>query len=236
MVVNISTLTSSPIPRIEISCSLTGQVLILPNTLHFIKEALLKQGDSKLIGGLKIFRIVKNQIESEEYIEDEQLYKANESNQEELSDEIEIHQINGINIIVTPNFQDVINYEIIARDIIKFPNIEILTITPGTLPFNCNIAEIGSNSTNFPQLSPPFIITGISASLVSNSKTQSKNNIQTLVLQSEGVSGFEKINNDSINELAHYLQDKFKLNSNFIKHVESLVNTGSSVNNFGLYI
>lgn len=194
----------------------------------------MKQGEVDHIGSIKLYRIVSQQIESEEFIEDEQLYKASEAHQEELSYEIEVINVIGWNIIVVPAFQDVINYEIIARELSNY-KLEIITITPGSLPFDSLIAEIGGVSTKYPQLIPPFVITGISASLVGQSKTQGSK-VQTLVLQSEGVSGYEKINHDSIAEISHYIQDLFKLDSKFIKDVDSLLNTGSSVNNFGLYL
>lgn len=213
--------------------------MIVPSTLSFLKDALLKQPGAKheIIGSCKVYRIVKQQIESDEFIEDEQLYKASEEKlQEELSYDLDIISAAGLNVIVVPVLKDIIDYEIIARELLKFDEIEPLTITPGTLPFDLLIAKIGhetsgSNSSPFPKLVPPFIITGVSASLVSGS-----NKVEALVLQSEGVPGYEKINNDSINEIAHHLQLKYKLGASFTKDVESLVTTGSSVNNFGLYI
>lgn len=219
----------------EITSQIQGQTLVLPNTLSFLKDALVKQGTSETIATIKLFRIISQQIESEEFIEEEQLYKASEAHQEELSYEIEVIKVCDWNIIVVPVFQDIINYEIISRELSKH-ELKIITITPGTLPFDSLVAEIGGSTTEFPQLVPPFVITGISASLVNQSKIHDFFKVQTLVLQSEGVSGYEKINHDSIAEVSRYIQGLFKIGSKFIKDVETLLNTGSSVNNFGLYL
>jgi len=220
---------------VEISTKITGNTLILPNNLDFIKDALLKESNGEVISTIKLYRFIKQQIESEEFIEDEQLYKASESHKEELTYEIEVIKVKDINVLVVPIFQDVINYEIITKELLTYCELDILTITPGTLPFDSLIAEIGNTSTSYPQLIPPFVITGISASLVSQASIQFKQ-IKALVLQSEGVSGYEKINHDSIREISHYLQSTYNLSSKFIKNVETLVTARSSVNNFGLYI
>ncbi|CCH41333.1 Proteasome chaperone 1 [Wickerhamomyces ciferrii] len=232
-------LVSQPLPKIQLNLAtqISGTTIIIPNTLSFINDSLLKLfPENTKIGTVSIYKfLTKNDENQDEYLEDEQLYKSQKQDQliEEFDQELYIYKLNNeLNLLLVPNFQNVIYYNLISKEILS-KTTDILTITPGNLSFDQSIAILGSSypDTKFPYLQPPFHITGISGSLLSKSSK-----VKGLILKSEGVSGFEKIDKESIENLSYYLQKQFKFNEEFLKFIRNSLKNHNSSNNFGLYL
>jgi hypothetical protein len=232
-----------------------GTLLVLPYTLKAVLTALVKQSTvRKVIATVEVWTngFHENFDVDEEFAEDEQLYKIkngdNEGKPHVLKSEIEVWKIaEGLNVLSVENYQDedIILFNLIAAETLNvFKNDlkEIFSITPGTLPFGVTVGKLSSNpdidTVKFKHLSPPFYITGIAASFISQEQVidVKSNKTTALVLQSEGIPGFEKINLDSVREVSFWLSEKFGLDKLFVAEAERLMGAGKSVNNFALYI
>lgn len=245
--------TESPVPSINIrfynkSNDLTEKVLIFPQSLKFIHEAYknIIQGseDEANIGVIEIRDQEtdnKTDEEDEDYSLEEQLYQAHASDLRATANvDIEIKQLQNVTFVIVPNFASLIFYNILSKALAQHfkQGAEILTVTPGQNPPLVNVSKLSTSLTSpfdqeIPALTPPYYVTGISASLLT--QTPASSNVTALILQSEGPQGYEKVNDDAIGDVATPLAqftgvDRKKLLSAMRKEV------GGVVNNFALYL
>ncbi|KAH3671425.1 hypothetical protein WICMUC_004605 [Wickerhamomyces mucosus] len=250
-------LGSIPQISIKLNDQLNGKLFIIPENLRFFFDGIKFQNEvlsKKIVGQITIKypeSVVSNQqslLKDEEYSIEEQLYynKHNEINKDQSIDIINFELIeNNISFIIVPNFTqgNLINYNLISLELSNFlktfeqnNNIEILTITPSQLPFNEKINILSNNekfNTDFKRLEPPFYITGISSSLLTQFSDRKSLDITCFILQSEGISGFEKINDESIYEMAKFLSKYLKFKG-YEKNIKKLI--GKNINSFALYL
>lgn len=241
---------SLPIIKIIADENIEGTLLVLPYTLKSVFEALIKESSEIEVGKIEIWSSYTNGYDiDEEFVEEEQLYKIKD-NEEEIEDTsrltstIQIMKASdNFYVLYVDNYQNeqIINYNLIAKEIIKtFKSLKLLSFTPGNLPFQSSVCKLNNDISDdlpFEELVPPFYITGISGSILSQEKVLNKKNSATvLILQSEGVPGFEKVDLESIREVSFWLKKKFQLSKKFVENVENLVGIGKNVNNFALYL
>ncbi|KAH3682117.1 hypothetical protein WICPIJ_006920 [Wickerhamomyces pijperi] len=250
----------SPVPSVTVKLTeegskLSGKLLVLPQSLKFIQEAFKatlpqdQQADA-VIGVIEIRnqatstpRTEQNdQEEQEDYSLEEQLYQAHPSDfVSGHNADIQITQSQGITFIVVPNFNTPILFNLLAQSLSQHCEgiQEILTITPGQSAHLTNLTKLSNSKSQsyetIPTLTPPYYITGIAASLLTQSDTCSKRLVTALVLQSEGPQGYEKVNNDSISEvsfpLAQFIGTERK---NLLKSMRNEIR--GTANNFALYL
>ncbi|ONH65208.1 Proteasome chaperone 1 [Cyberlindnera fabianii] len=225
--------------------SFTGTLLVIPESLKFITETLNKlYPETSTLAELVIKKKFTRRIDSEDFIEDEQLYAATEADkvhEEIVSSTISITKYTELlAICCVKNYENIdkINYTLVSTSLLNSStNATIVTLTPGTLPFDQLIATLGGkwSTEQYVQLVPPFVVTGIAGSLISQAQILGKE-VHALVLQSEGVPGFEKVNEYAVEEIANLLKDRFKLGDEFTKTLNVVLHSGKSVNNLGLYL
>lgn len=219
--------------------TLEGPLLILPESLKSLNESLKKHYTAETTAQLLIKKKFIQRLDPDEYIEDEHLYSATGevSYEESLCATLSVVSYQGFNVLVVPNFDaDKVNYNLVARLLLKEVVVPLITITPGPTPHDQLVCTLGSSwGLSYTELPPPFVITGISGALVSGAGA-AKREVIALVLQSEGVPGFEKVNERSIGEVARVLREKLSLYDKFVENVEKSLHYGKSVNSLGLYI
>lgn len=218
---------------------LQGTLLVIPESLKFLNDALKKEYEPVVKAQILIKKKFIQRLDPDEYIEDEHLYSATGDAvyNEAVSSTLDIISYGPVNILVVKNYDtDKVNYNLIAQLLLKEVTVPIVSVTPGQIPHEQLICTISAAwDTQYDELPPPFVITGITAALITAGKTVGKE-VMGLVLQSEGVPGFEKVNEYSIGEIATLLKRKLHLYDKFDSNVEKSVQYGKSVNNLGLYL
>lgn len=233
------------LPSVEIVGQLEklqGSLVIVSDNLKIYNDILLKHYGKPVVNASIIVRKKFIQrLDTDEYIESEQLYSTSGevTYEEAVSATVDIVSYPELNLIVMPNFGlDKVNYNLIAQLLLNEVKIPIISISPGQIPYSDTVCSLGDTpeTLEFPGLVPPFVITGISGSIVSYSKALNIPNNYALILQSEGVPGFEKINQQSIVQVAKFLKAKFSLYGKFDQDCDKSLSYGKAVNNLGLYL
>jgi hypothetical protein len=218
---------------------LESPLLVLPESLKCINDSLMKEYTPKMLAQIVIKKKFLQRLDPDEYIEEEQMYSATGDviYDEAVSATLDISSYPGLNVLLVKNFDvDKVNYNLVAQLLLKEVQVPIVSITPGQTPHDKLICTMGSTwDTDYEELPPPFVVTGITGSLISLSKSLDKH-VSGLVLQSEGVPGFEKVNEYSVGEVAQLLKQRFSLYDNFVANCEKSLHYGKSVNNLGLYL
>ncbi|KAK6198556.1 uncharacterized protein RJT21DRAFT_49043 [Scheffersomyces amazonensis] len=203
--------------------------------------------------------------DAEDYNIIEQLYSANRVNRFETNIlgkiDIKLHTsgTNSVISIVIPRFSNIITFNLIAKAITEkfIPLIknQWIVLAPCSLNNNSTINKLIVNSHKstdksdeeqsqileaIPYLKPPHFITGISGAIVSQLNKLEQVSVLTLVLDSEGHSGFEKSSSDSIVDSAFVLgsillPDSIKQHE-YVKAVSEKVRKLNGFSNSGMYI
>lgn len=188
-------------------------VVVVPFTI----APFIQQAAKSAIGNITVTYSKLDAQENDaedEFDEDEQLYSAVNSQaflRKYSSTEIPVFEIEDLHTLalIIPHFPNIIVEKLVAKKIISLarPHTFWLTLAPCQINSNLSVCRIDQSSTlctEAPQLQPPHFITGICAAIVSE---LSKNgvdtaNVATLVLNSEGQPGFEKIDADALMDAA----------------------------------
>jgi len=239
------------------SVTSTDYIIVSPNTLKVLVENL---PNGNLVGCIKIEypQLTELQTKDEDdsdYDEDEQLYSA--VMKKSLIDkygklELPIVQHEGgylsINI---PHFQNIIVNNILARKLADELDSKInkawITLSPSLIGGNETINKLEVDSdiqvpdiySTIPSLKPPHFITGIGASLNSQISLLGKPRLLSLVLRSEGQSGFEKIDTDAFIDACFVLNELLidaSFKENYLKQVSLAVRKINGCSNSGMYI
>lgn len=235
----------------------TDYIIISPETLNVLVKNLPK---SKTVGFITIEypRLTEFQAKDEnddEYDEDEQLYSA--VMRKSLTDkygklEIPIvqHETSCLSISI-PHFPNIIVNNILARklteELDKKINKAWITLSPSLISSNETINKLEVDFdlktpeiySSIPSLKPPHFITGIGASVNSQISLLCQPRLMSLVLRSEGQSGFEKIDADSFIDACFVLNELLVGPSdeeNYLKKVSLSVRKINGYANSGMYI
>lgn len=256
----------TPIPSIKIELndneSIYEYAVITPKNIGVIVDSL---PDTKQIGKIIIeyLELNDNKVEndnesdnSDDYDEDEQLYSAVTSKSSLAkypNTEIPILANKKLKVIgiIIPHLSNIIINNILARTLVE--NLKVskswITLSPCSLNNNQSINRIqfegndsnliNDNISLIPTLKPPHFITGFTAALISELNLLSKGRLLSLVLNSEGQPGFEKIDNDSLVDTTFILSEVILssgLRDEYLKKVSLSVRKFNSYSNSGMYI
>ena len=251
----------SPIPTISIQLNQDVKsieyIIISPNTLKVLVESL---PHGKRVGLVTIdypqFQEMQtNDEKDDEYDEDEQLYSAvMKKSMIDKYGKLEIaimqHGDSYLSINI-PYFPNIIVNNILTSRLIEELNDKVstawITLSPALISSNETINKLEIDNemkmpdiySEIPSLSPPHFITGIGASFSSQISLLRKPKLMSIILRSEGQSGFEKIDTDSFVD-ACFILSELLVNSterqNYSKRVSLAVRKVNGYANSGMFI
>ncbi|CUM63521.1 LOW QUALITY PROTEIN: uncharacterized protein PRCAT00001097001 [Priceomyces carsonii] len=189
-------------------------------------------------------------IDNEDYDEYNQMYLAAHMkalNYPKVT--IDIIKFDNFATVQVPHFKNVITNHILARALINNFDSKVkknwITVCPGSLNYKCTICKLLINS-NFsslqamktiPKLEPPHFVTGTAASLISKLSQLSNSKCISLVLNSEGPIGFEKIDGDALIDAGYTLAQICQISSSaYLKKLSSSVRKINGYSNSSMYI
>ncbi|ODV79623.1 uncharacterized protein CANTADRAFT_89266 [Suhomyces tanzawaensis NRRL Y-17324] len=245
--------TPAPIPDIEVELDTTeyDYVLVVPKTVGILTESF---SNGVKVGSISItYPKPEVQEPTEEYDEDVQLYnavieKVNAKKYPSL--ELDVMKHGSFITVTIPQFSNVITYNVLSTVLVKVlrPQKSWLLIAPCSLNNNQTINKLvvhkllvlPSLYDSIPFLQPPHSITGISGAVTSKLSLVQDSEAIILVLNSEGQSGFEISDNDSIVDAAYAVAELILQDLNqreeYLKKVSSTVRKFNGFSNSGMYI
>ncbi|KAK6461257.1 hypothetical protein DFJ63DRAFT_315059 [Scheffersomyces coipomensis] len=198
--------------------------------------------------------------DDEDYNIIEQLYSANKINKFETSSldpiDIKFHQVENHSIIsiVIPRYSNIITFNLLGKAIVEKLALIVkhdwILLTPCSLNNGSTISKLELSSKkeekddahklildSIPNLKPPHFITGIAASVLSQLNILETKSVLTLVVDSEGHSGFEKSNSDAVVDAA-FVVGSILLSSpdDYMLNVSKKVRKLNGFSNSGMYI
>lgn len=232
-------------------------VLVTPTTIKVLSDCL---PEGKYIGTITIEypqlkELQQNDGEDADYDEDEQLYSA--IMKKSITDKyglvkipITMHGDTYLSINV-PHFQNTIVYNLFAKKLVEELGAKIskawITLSPCELSNKETISkfDIGNQESTsqvyslIPDLKPPHFITGVIASLNSRISLLPVPKLLSIVLRSEGATGFEKVDPDSIMDTCFVLGSLLVGNKDTDKYSSKVSMAVRKINgyaNSGMYI
>lgn len=244
---------------VELNQNITSMdyIVISPKTLKVLVEDL---PNGKTVGYIKIeypqlADLQTNDEDNDEYDEDEQLYSA--VMRKSLIDKygklkipIVQHYDRYLSVNI-PHFPNIIANNILAQKLTEKLDKKInkawITLSPSLISSNETINKLEVDSdmqipdiyAAIPSLKPPHFITGIGASFNSQISLLRQPRLMSLVLRSEGQSGFEKIDTDALVDASFVLNELLVGASDqedYLKQVSSTVRKINCYSNSGMYI
>lgn len=232
-------------------------IVISPKTLKVLVEDL---PNGKAVGYINIeypqlADLQTNDEDDDVYDEDEQLYtavmrKSLIDKYGKLKIPIVQHDDRYLSVNI-PHFPNIIANNILAQklteELDKKINKSWITLSPSLISSNetINKLEVDFDMQTpdiyaaIPSLRPPHFITGIGASFNSQISLLHQPRLMSLVLRSEGQSGFEKIDTDAFVDASFVLNELLVGTSdqeNYLKQVSSTVRKINGYSNSGMYI
>ncbi|GMM32849.1 hypothetical protein DASC09_001740 [Saccharomycopsis crataegensis] len=226
----------------------------LPVTKSIIASITITKGRKSDEGSTTTTTSVNDDDDDDGYLQDQQLYSATGQSEAFSTFVVDILSLEGlqINVVAMPNFTNshpMINNQLtryLIEQILSPEN--ILLLSPCCINYNESLgkvinfshdAPLAQKFANISFLKPPHFVSGITASVMSFATLK---NIPTvnLVLDSEGVANFERINEDSVLEIIQVLgKDYFKFDQTQYKKFRDVAVKKSSLNDYvtsGMYI
>ncbi|KAI3406942.1 hypothetical protein KGF56_000235 [Candida oxycetoniae] len=254
---DLSNAQPCPFPEIRVVLDASSNdydyIFVVPHTMKILQTELTK--NHVVVGNIIVdYHQLYSSVEKESattYDEDEQLYEAmkHESLKSRFPPKLElpIYLTKGVLSIVVPHFENVIIYNLLARQVVKHLDLnkEWILLAPSNLNNNQTINKLqlyADNANpvinNVPLLRPPHVITGFCAALLSQLNIVEAPLATALVLDSEGPLGFEKSDNDAIVDTATVLSSLFNIKNGeeYVKNVSLKVRKLNGYSNLGMYI
>lgn len=205
-------------------------------------KIMVEMADKTEVGHFSVEYPQLSQMEpEEEYDEDEQLYKA--VNTDALKRKYEERQIgifrlkSGVFAIAVPRLANTIAETAVAAQVARFaPSARWIVLAPlqmnngTTVALMLTPAEL-PNWEVFPKLAPPHFVTGPAAAVISQLRGQS---VSALVLNAEGHPGLEKVDGDAVMDAAHVTQLLF--GADYVSRLSRAVRAANSRVTSGMYL
>lgn len=220
-------------------------IIIAPKTLKVLTENIegAQKKGSITVKYPEIKQIVSEKF-SNEYDEDEQLYAA--IMEKSLNDkftglDIPIYEYLNYLIVTIPHISNSVALNVLGDQISSKLSIKNwIVLSPSQLNNNETLNKITKGKVNelveqIPQMKPPHFITGISASVISSLVPKDVSLIG-LILNAEGQSGFEKLDNESLIDASYVISHLLRLDSKYLKSVSLSVRKFNGYSNSGMYI
>lgn len=223
-------------------------LIVLSHNLAFLKNCL--PGLEKIATIYVTRKEAPKAVSEAEFLQEEQLYSAQAKEEAFESYNIELHHLNGSNLLVMPNFVGA--HPIASAQLSEYllsqvllPE-HILVVSPCTLNYSTTLCKI----VNIPKelaltkalekvdyLKPPHFVSGPTAAVMSFATVQEMHAVN-VVLDSEGAVNFERINEDSILEAGALISELLDLKEGkkeYIEKVKKQISANDSMGS-GMYI
>ncbi|ODQ77511.1 hypothetical protein BABINDRAFT_15489 [Babjeviella inositovora NRRL Y-12698] len=196
-----------PIVTIDWANATFDTLLVAPSLIDIILTAIPEK--ARTVGTIHVtYPDTTAAAETEEYDEDEQLYRAVDLHSFHKPQSFDIHAFTcdgaEVVLVLVPYFQDTIVYNLVAEKVaaVLGSKSKVIALAPSWLNNNDSLSKLFTrdeavfSSPLLPQVShlkPPLFVTGPSAAVVAACPDT---DLLCLALNAEGNSGFEKISPD----------------------------------------